>query len=112
MTYIPSTADSVKRRGFDHALETAVEVQKRSNIELVDLFKKPKSLDQRTLNRQQREKNMRDSIKIKESVTEIPKKIIIVDDVFTTGSTLNAAAHRLKECGAETVNCITFARTF
>ena len=42
----------------------------------------------------------------------IPHTVIVVDDVCTTGATLSAAADALKKAGAETVWCLTFARTW
>jgi predicted amidophosphoribosyltransferase len=39
-----------------------------------------------------------------------PTSCLVVDDVHTTGATLRAVAKSLREAGAETVNCMTFAR--
>lgn len=37
-------------------------------------------------------------------------RVLLVDDVTTTGSTLDAAAGALKEAGAAAVHCVTFAK--
>lgn len=39
-----------------------------------------------------------------------PERATLVDDVHTTGATLDACARALREAGATTVNCLTFAR--
>jgi predicted amidophosphoribosyltransferase len=40
----------------------------------------------------------------------VGQRIIVIDDVFTTGNTLNAVARRLREAGAAAVAGITLAR--
>ncbi len=39
------------------------------------------------------------------------KRIVLVDDVMTSGASLNAAAHTLKQAGAQHVTALVFART-
>ena len=41
---------------------------------------------------------------------QLPRKVILVDDVMTTGATLFAAAEALKNAGVEEVRGLTFAR--
>jgi ComF family protein len=40
-----------------------------------------------------------------------PRRVVLVDDVHTTGATLNACAHALREAGTEHVSAVTWART-
>jgi predicted amidophosphoribosyltransferase len=40
-----------------------------------------------------------------------PRRLILVDDVYTSGATANAAASALRHAGARTVHVVTFART-
>lgn len=37
----------------------------------------------------------------------LPKRVVIVDDIYTTGSTVNALAKVLRQCGAEKVYFLT-----
>jgi predicted amidophosphoribosyltransferase len=44
------------------------------------------------------------------AIGEVPAKVVLVDDVYTTGSTANAAATALRAAGAASVDVVTFAR--
>lgn len=39
-------------------------------------------------------------------------RVLLLDDVITTGATMNAAAHALKCAGAARVDCLAFARVW
>jgi predicted amidophosphoribosyltransferase len=45
------------------------------------------------------------------AVAEAPKRVVLVDDVYTTGATVSAAATALRKAGARRVDVVTFART-
>lgn len=45
------------------------------------------------------------------AVTATPRRIVLVDDVYTTGATVSAAATALRRAGAREVDVVTFART-
>lgn len=65
---------------------------------------------QTLLSRDKRKKNLHGAFRVKDPDAVRGKKIILVDDVFTTGSTLNEVAKELKAAGAEKVAAITVAR--
>jgi ComF family protein len=60
----------------------------------------------------ERVKNMTDVFAIKESEAVTGKKVILIDDLITTGSTANACARVLKEHGAKTVYVLTVGRPY
>lgn len=116
VTWIPSTKEAVLRRGFDHCKNVCNEFASMKSLNAVSIFDNPKSVDQRKLNRKQRIENMSNILKVKlntvKKITNYFDSVIVIDDVYTTGSTLNAAANVLKKCGFKNIYCITFARTF
>jgi len=63
---------------------------------------------QARLNRSEREKNVSKAFTLSKSL--LTQKVFLVDDVFTTGATVNACARVLKQAGAEEVVVITLAR--
>lgn len=116
IVYIPSSKEAVTRRGFDHCELLANELSSILKISYIKCFERPKSKDQRKLGRTERVKNLKDmfalSTNAKKLISENNLSIILIDDVYTTGSTLNSAAKELKNFGANKIYCITFARTF
>ncbi len=65
---------------------------------------------QTLLTREQREKNMRGAFAMTKPSTLDGKRIVLVDDVFTTGATTSACAKILKSAGADDVCVWTVAR--
>lgn len=112
VTYIPSSKKALTRRGFDHARLTAAELSARLGMPLIDAFARPHTRDQRELDRKERQQNMRSSLKLRPGLDEdgLPERILLYDDVYTTGATLCAASEALRRAGCEDVACITFTR--
>ncbi len=57
-----------------------------------------------------REENVKNVYKIQNMDRIINKKILIVDDIFTTGATLNECSKILKQAGAKKVDVFTIAK--
>lgn len=116
LTFIPSTKEAFTKRGFDHCEVLAKALAKYLGIELLYAFKRPKSIDQRTLGRKLRMQNLDKKFEVLDkqisSLNCENTNIILIDDVFTTGSTLNTACTTLKNCGFSTIYCVNFSRTF
>lgn len=61
--------------------------------------------------RSQRQKNLRAAFAVHAPEAVAGKRVLLVDDVLTTGATANACANALKKAGALQVNVLAFART-
>lgn len=110
ITFIPSSEAALRRRGWDHARKLAEAYARITGGTALSLFERPHAADQRELSRSERFANMADAIRLKPGAL-IPDRVIIADDVYTTGSTLFAASVRLREAQPATqVLCVTFAR--
>lgn len=68
------------------------------------------TLPQTDLKREERFKNMRGAFLVKKTHPFSDKRILLIDDVFTTGATLNECAKALKSAGAGKVTALTLAR--
>jgi ComF family protein len=74
------------------------------------LIRSSATVSQTGLGRQQRLKNIKGAFTVKKPEKVIAKKILLVDDVYTTGATVNECARVLLKAGAEQVDVLTVAR--
>lgn len=99
---VPLYKTKLKERGFNQSLLIAKPISKLSGIPISKSLCKIKDTEiQHFLNREEREKNLRGAFRADETVKG--KKILLIDDVITTGSTFNECAKELKRAGAEKV---------
>ncbi|MDO4182231.1 MAG: phosphoribosyltransferase family protein [Coriobacteriia bacterium] len=111
ITYVPASPQSMKRRGFDHGMLLAHALSAAIGIPSLGLLARPATQDQRRLNRLERLENMRQAFAVNPAAKpKMPRSVLLIDDVMTTGATLYAASMALKANGAQQVRCLTFAR--
>lgn len=106
---VPASPAAVRRRGFDHALDVARALSRECGVPLVRALRSAASADQRVLGREQRFANRASAFTLAPG-TPVPPRAVLVDDVFTTGATLDAAARSLLTAGAEEVRALAVAR--
>ena len=75
-----------------------------------NLVKVKRNPSQTRLTREERLKNVKNVYKVRDPQILKDKSIRLLDDVFTTGATLNECAKVLKKAGARRVEGITLAR--
>ena len=109
ITWVPMRRVETRERGYNQSQLLALEFSKISSLKSIDfLYKAANIPSQTTLPYAQRINNVRNAYKIRKkalnSFNGNPKKgIILIDDVLTTGSTINECAKRLKEAGFKKV---------
>jgi len=112
ITAIPLDPKRLKWRGYNQAEELAKALADILNLKTnFHLLKKVKTnLIQADLDKSQRKENIRGVFVCKNAKEVNEKNILIVDDVYTTGATMEEAAIVLKSAGAKKVWGIVFAR--
>ena len=112
ITYIPNSERALLRRGFDHMEEIARAISRITHLPLMSAFLPPKTFDQRDLTQVQRQENMSQAFALRPvtAALRLPSHLLIVDDVMTTGATMEAAAQILKDAGCSHIRGLTFAR--
>ena len=99
-------------RGYNQSALVAKELSKKLTIGYEEkvLFKKVNNKPQSTKNKDDRQKNVIDVYYTKNEQNIYNKKIILLDDIFTTGSTVNECCKILKLAGAKYVDVMTIAK--
>ena len=109
---VPISSKRKKERGYNQCELMAREIAKLVNIEYNNkcLYKVKNITEQSKLNKEEREKNIKDVYKIKKSYKLTNKKVILLDDIFTTGSTVNECCKILKQEETQLVDVLTIAK--
>lgn len=112
---VPLSLARLQERGFNQADLLAGVVSENCGLELVRALRKVVDTPaQAQLDRDARRQNIKNSFRVLNTPVVRGKTVIVVDDVFTTGSTLSAAAETLLEAGVKEVFGLVLAsgRTF
>ncbi len=94
---VPLHPSKERKRGYNQSADLAYALSQELGI-LVDekiLRRVRKTKDQKTLSDEERKNNAKNAFQLGQSILEY-RKIILVDDIFTTGMTMNACAKALK----------------
>lgn len=100
------------QRGYNQTQLIANKISKCLNIKLCNnvLVKNKNTIAQSKLNKKKRVQNIKGVFKILNSEKIKGKDILLLDDIYTTGSTANECSKILKKAGAKTVGVLTIAK--
>lgn len=110
---VPIHKDRMKIREYNQSELIAKDLVhgiKDIKLENSVIIKNKNIVAQSSLNRKQRENNIKDVYQIKNIEKIINKKVLLLDDIYTTGSTVNECSKVLKEAGCKEVGIITIAK--
>ena len=110
ITYIPVHSNRLEERGFNQAYLLAKEISLYFKIELKTLLSRLEStIKQSKLSKRDRINNLKDKFKVVSPKEVSNKNILIVDDIYTTGATVNQASKILLNNEANNIKIITIA---
>lgn len=98
-------------RGYNQSLEFAKIISKQMNIPIDEkaLVREKDTIPQKGITRQARYQNLKDAFFVCKESCENLKNILLVDDIYTTGSTMDACAGLLKATGVKNVYFLCIA---
>ncbi|MBR2847255.1 MAG: ComF family protein [Clostridia bacterium] len=110
---VPPDKKRYRNRGFDHTALLGKAASEKLNVPFLDnaAVKIKSNLPQHRLNARQRAANVRGAYKVVKPDEIKCKNILLIDDVFTTGSTAGEVSKMLKKAGAKYVLVATIAKT-
>ncbi|HYL72298.1 MAG TPA: phosphoribosyltransferase family protein [Candidatus Dormibacteraeota bacterium] len=108
---VPLAPRRLRTRGFNQATLLATEVGDAVNAAVMpDILSREGRQAQSTLRATQRLENLVGAFRCTHTAAIAGKRVLLVDDVVTTGATVSACADTLAEAGASRVTVLAFAR--
>lgn len=116
---VPLHASRLKQRGFNQAhmlvdqwpaISAKISRDAAVCIDYKNLIRKRKTLSQTGLGRKKRKQNVKGAFAVTDKTKIRKKQVLLIDDVYTTGSTAEECARTLMASGAAGVSVLTLAR--
>ncbi len=108
---VPLHPARMRERGFNQAELLARILSAAINVPLRDALQRIRyTTTQTAFDRQERMENLRGAFRLRRNFTVRDSRVLLVDDVLTTGSTLSECARVLRHAGAQSIHAITAAR--
>jgi competence protein ComFC len=109
IVFVPSSAIKINKRGYDALKQVALHLSRLLNKPILSgLNKKNVATDLAQIEKEQREKAVKDTFFVDENNQLKGKKVLLIDDVITTGATLTQCLLELQKVEVEKVEIITF----
>jgi len=110
--YVPISKDSLKKRGFNQCSVLAKNISSNLDIPVIDcLVKVKETKEQKLLGKEERMKNILDAFEIKNKEKLFKKNILLIDDVYTTGATINECKKNIEKCNINKIYLLTIAKS-
>ena len=109
---VPISKKRYKERGYNQSYLIAKEIAKNTDLEILNncLIKTMNIIEQSKLNKEERKINIQGVYEIKNSALIKNKKILLIDDIYTTGSTVNECSKILNKEKTNKIGVLTIAK--
>lgn len=102
---VPSYKEKDEKRGYNHVIE----IFKNLNFEIVNCIVKTENIDQKELNFKERQ-NIYKYMKLNNNYDLRNKRVLLVDDIITTGASMKAVIKLLEETNFKELKILTIAK--
>lgn len=109
---VPLSRTRNKLRGYNQSELIATEISKTLKLDLIknELYKTKNTMRQSNLNKLEREINIQGAYALKNEERIKNKKVLIIDDIYTTGATANECSRVLKNAETQKIGILTIAK--
>lgn len=107
VTSVPTIEQHIRRRGYDHAAKVAKRLARLRNLPYRQLLTRSDSYVQHAADRATRQRQIRGVFVAKGGM---PDTALLIDDIYTTGATINEAAKELRRAGCRRIYVGVVAR--
>lgn len=103
---VPPRKGKIRKNGWDQIEELCLFLEKRYDFKILRILERKSKEQQKKLKRTERLESIKTSYSLKKGA-EIPEHVCLIDDVCTTGATIESCAEILKKGGIKTVSAVT-----
>jgi len=103
---VPGNPRAVRRRGWDPMMEVSRELSRRCRTVALPLLRRSSGAAQKALSYEERIRNLRGTFTLRRAP---PRRVLLLDDVFTTGATADECARVILAGGGQSVRVLTVA---
>lgn len=113
ISWVPLSRERYKERGYDQAMLLAMAAALELDDVAVSTLEKYKNVEKQSKmgSVEKRKANISGVYRVEDPELIEGKRILLIDDIVTSGSTLSECARMLLQAGAKEVLCATIART-
>jgi ComF family protein len=105
---VPASRRGRRRRGYDQVRRLAAELERHHGIPVMPALTRRPGREQKRLDFDERSRNLAGAVELARRVA-VPHHVVLLDDVFTTGATVNECARVLRGAGAGRIEAVTLA---
>ncbi len=106
---VPGNPVSVRARGWDPMVVIAGVLGRNHGFPVGRLLARRPGSAQKTLSYEERRSNLAGKVRLRRPPPAGTARVVLLDDVFTTGATASECAHLLEEAGVQSVEVLTLA---
>lgn len=107
---LPTASVRRRQRGYDQAELIARHLARQKQLSFAPLLLRVGQTRQVGATREQRQKQAKDTFRVRRPALVAGQRILLIDDITTTGASLEEAARTLKIAGAKSVDAAVFAQ--
>ncbi len=107
---VPTATSRVRQRGYDQAVVLATNLSRLTRFARMRALARLGQAHQVGANRRQRLEHLSGAFEVVRPSRVRGQRIVLIDDVITTGATLETAARTLKKAGARQVDAVVFSQ--
>lgn len=111
VVHLPTAANRIRARGYDQARLIARKLAKSRGLKHQDLLGRKGSIRQVGSSRKKRFKQLEGAFSIKDKSKVRGRNVLLIDDVLTTGASIESAARELQASGAKKIEAAVFAQS-
>lgn len=104
---VPPRKGKIAREGWDQIEELCKFLEYRYGYKILRLLERESTKQQKKLNREERLNTIKSGYSLRQTTEILPDSVVLLDDVCTTGSTIECCAALLKKSGIKNVNAVT-----